>query len=351
MNAESTTSQSKRFTSYERSAQTGLDYAVNRTYDSKLGRFTQGDPIGMSAVSLGSPQTLNLYTYCGNDPINHTDPDGLFFGSLFKWIGKIFKAVNKILKWVVIAVVIVTVAIAVFHSGGAALGFLKAIMGIVGKILGVKVTTSASIFTNFAGEIVVIGLTSSISIGVSGQIIAGLYAVGAIANSFTKIDDKEKDQKWGRAFLQALRILQNNEVCSSYIADNSKTSDINSVNPAQDLWSRSQNGKIRDADSYNVTDNSGREGLAATKQTADRFTGRVKSTGDTTLGLIFYDDVGLKKALGISADAGRVEIMLHELKHALGGVHNGTKEEATWRETFVKNVLIPIISNEINRSL
>lgn len=65
-----------------------MDYAINRTYGSKQGRFTQVDPIGMSASSLLSPQTLNLYTYCGNDPINYTDPDGLFFGSFFKWLGK-----------------------------------------------------------------------------------------------------------------------------------------------------------------------------------------------------------------------------------------------------------------------
>ena len=83
LNAESTISLTKRFTFYERSNQTGLDYAINRTYDSKQGRFTQVDPIGMPASSLASPQTLNLYTYCGNDPVNHVDPDGLFFGNFF----------------------------------------------------------------------------------------------------------------------------------------------------------------------------------------------------------------------------------------------------------------------------
>lgn len=45
------TTNNKRFTSYDRSARTGLDYAVNRTYDSKQGRFTQVDPIGMRASS------------------------------------------------------------------------------------------------------------------------------------------------------------------------------------------------------------------------------------------------------------------------------------------------------------
>ncbi len=105
VNAESTTSQSKLFTSYDRSSATGLDYAINRTYDSKQGRFTQVDPIGIKASMLESPQTLNLYTYCANDPINHTDPDGLFFGKLFKWIGKILKAIGKAILAAVTTVV------------------------------------------------------------------------------------------------------------------------------------------------------------------------------------------------------------------------------------------------------
>src|SRR6185369_950015 len=74
-----------RFTSYDRSSMTGLDYANNRHYDSQQGRFTQVDPIRMNSTSLESPQTLNLYVYCTNDSINHIDPSGLgFFGKLFK---------------------------------------------------------------------------------------------------------------------------------------------------------------------------------------------------------------------------------------------------------------------------
>ena len=37
----------KRFTSYDRSDATGLDYAVNRFYSPQQGRFTQVDPIEM----------------------------------------------------------------------------------------------------------------------------------------------------------------------------------------------------------------------------------------------------------------------------------------------------------------
>src|SRR5712664_198697 len=76
LSAESTGETNRRFTSYDRSPTTKLDYAVNRHYDPQQGRFTQVDPIGMKSVSLASPQTLNLYAYCTNDPINHTDPSG-----------------------------------------------------------------------------------------------------------------------------------------------------------------------------------------------------------------------------------------------------------------------------------
>jgi RHS repeat-associated protein len=90
LNAESTGSTKRRFTSYDRSSVTGLDYAVNRHYDAQQGRFTQVDPIGMSSTSLASPQTLNLYAYCTNDPINHIDPSGLGFLS---WLKGVFKRI------------------------------------------------------------------------------------------------------------------------------------------------------------------------------------------------------------------------------------------------------------------
>jgi len=47
LNAESTGATNRRFTSYDRSVTTGLDYAYDRHYDSQQGRFTQVDPIGM----------------------------------------------------------------------------------------------------------------------------------------------------------------------------------------------------------------------------------------------------------------------------------------------------------------
>jgi RHS repeat-associated protein len=101
----------KRFTTYDRSDVTSMDYAVNRFYSPQQGRFTQVDPIEMEAVSLGNPQTLNLYTYCGNDGVNNVDPDGLFFGFIIGAIAAIVGAIATAVK-VVITVVIKVLAIA-----------------------------------------------------------------------------------------------------------------------------------------------------------------------------------------------------------------------------------------------
>jgi RHS repeat-associated protein len=63
-----------QFTSYERDAESGNDYAMARYHMSRVGRFSSPD---LLAGSLGNPQSLNRYAYVGNDPVNATDPLGL----------------------------------------------------------------------------------------------------------------------------------------------------------------------------------------------------------------------------------------------------------------------------------
>jgi RHS repeat-associated protein len=63
-----------QFTSYERDAESGNDYAMARHYSSRLARFTSVDPLPGDA---GDPQSLNRYSYVRNDPINLIDPSGM----------------------------------------------------------------------------------------------------------------------------------------------------------------------------------------------------------------------------------------------------------------------------------
>jgi RHS repeat-associated protein len=66
-----------KFTGKERDSESGLDHLQFRKFSSAMGRFMSPDPAGMMAVDIGSPQTLNRYSYVLNNPLTFTDPFGL----------------------------------------------------------------------------------------------------------------------------------------------------------------------------------------------------------------------------------------------------------------------------------
>jgi RHS repeat-associated protein len=83
IDAETSGTSNQRFTSYDRSDSTGLDYAVNRTYNAGQSRFTQVDPIGMASASIGNPQSLNMYAYITNNPIDFVEKEYRQFRDLW----------------------------------------------------------------------------------------------------------------------------------------------------------------------------------------------------------------------------------------------------------------------------
>jgi RHS repeat-associated protein len=56
--------------------ETGLMFYGARYYSPLLGRFITPDTIVQAPMN---PQTLNRYSYCGNNPVNHIDPSGHFW--------------------------------------------------------------------------------------------------------------------------------------------------------------------------------------------------------------------------------------------------------------------------------
>jgi len=79
LNADGT-SMHYKFTGKGRDAESGLDYFGARYYGSTMGRFmspdwsAKEDPVPYA--KLDDPQSLNLYGYVGNNPLNRRDPDG-----------------------------------------------------------------------------------------------------------------------------------------------------------------------------------------------------------------------------------------------------------------------------------
>ncbi len=71
-----------RFTTYERDTESGNDYAMERYYTNRFGRFASPDLLGGSP---SDPQSLNRYAYTENDPVNMVDPLGLSPAKIIIW--------------------------------------------------------------------------------------------------------------------------------------------------------------------------------------------------------------------------------------------------------------------------
>jgi RHS repeat-associated protein len=152
LTAESTGATNRRFTSYNRSATTGLDYAVNRHYDSQQGRFTQVDPIGMQSTSLANPQTFNLYAYVANDPVNRTDPSGLGFFSFLK----------KLFKWIAVAFTVAVAVVTIILAPYLAANVLQAVFMIIGAVTGaIAAVANALGFTKLGGILEIISAAAT----------------------------------------------------------------------------------------------------------------------------------------------------------------------------------------------
>lgn len=229
LDAESTGSTGRRFTSYERSARTGLDYALNRTYDPKQGRFSQVDPIAMGSVSLSNPQTLNLYAYCTNDPVNYVDPSGLGFFSFLK----------KLFKWIIVAIAVIVAVITIIAAPPTIAGLLGAISAGAGAISTVAGALGYNKVARIFGLIAVVtGFGSLIAgkLGVGNKLFGFSVAkeeaskwfspwtgitlgVGAIVNSFQQVElSGEKRKQWDTAQFVLLSVLGNpNSRCYKFL--------------------------------------------------------------------------------------------------------------------------------------
>ncbi|WP_220464965.1 RHS repeat-associated core domain-containing protein [Granulicella sp. 5B5] len=78
--SQNDTGNNYKFSGKERDPETGLDDFGARYYESALGRFMTPDwdakPITVPYAKFGDPQTLNLYSYVENGPVNRVDADG-----------------------------------------------------------------------------------------------------------------------------------------------------------------------------------------------------------------------------------------------------------------------------------
>jgi len=72
-----------RYRGYYYDSETGFYYLGSRYYDAKLGRFINAD--GYASTGQGVIG-LNMYVYCGNNPINRVDSTGQFWNEAWEFI-------------------------------------------------------------------------------------------------------------------------------------------------------------------------------------------------------------------------------------------------------------------------
>lgn len=195
-----------RYRSYRLDSGTGLYYLNARYYDPSIGRFISADSINYLDPSSG--QGLNLYAYCGNNPVMYTDSDG--YAPIW----------NQILAGVVIAASVISVVVgtALLLTGvGATAGAVLIGVG-VGGLIG----SGGSIISQWSakgwdnidwGQVAFNGaigmatgalMASSIGAVATGFAVGGLGFTQSVGNDLFGSNGDWGQVSWGRAIVLGL---------------------------------------------------------------------------------------------------------------------------------------------------
>ena len=163
-----------RYRSYYYDTETNLYFLKSRYYDPEIGRFMTIDDI--SYLDPDSINGLNLYAYCGNNPIMYSDPNGTL--KWYHWLGIIGAVI------VVAAATVLTCGAAGIAIGGAGLAGAVIHGAAVGALIGAGI--------GIAGGAIAGGIYSAVtgadfwsSVGAGAMAGFGIGAIiGAVVGGF-----------------------------------------------------------------------------------------------------------------------------------------------------------------------
>ncbi len=199
-----------RYRGYYFDVESSLYYLNTRYYDPQIGRFINADEITILDETQSQIHGLNLYMYCGDNPVMNVDPSGRFWdsiwGTLVAALSVIAMAASLVALTVLTGGVGTAALLAVasgFLIGGAVGGVSAAIKGtsIAGGIFGGAINGGA------IGTAVGLGIiTGGGSLGIAGGIglfsaAAGInFAAGMMSYAATnKLNNKSIN--WKNAFI------------------------------------------------------------------------------------------------------------------------------------------------------
>ena len=158
-----------RYRGYYFDTETNLYYLNTRYYDPETGRFINADNI--DNLDNDTINGINLYIYCGGNPINYADPDG----NKPKWWQWLLFGIGA-------ALVIAATVILVVASGGAALGGLVGAIAI-GAAKGALIGAAVGAAVGIAGGAIYSAVTGA---DMGQSILSGFlmgFGIGAIVGA------------------------------------------------------------------------------------------------------------------------------------------------------------------------
>ena len=108
-----------RYRGYYYDSETGFYYVSSRYYDPAIGRFINADSVDLLGAN-GDFASLNLFAYCGNNPVSRADSNGHFWNTVIGAVaGAIVGGVSAALSGTDITAGIVSGALSGAISGAA----------------------------------------------------------------------------------------------------------------------------------------------------------------------------------------------------------------------------------------
>ena len=207
-----------RYRGYYYDEETSLYYLESRYYDPITGRF-----ITIDDISYIDPETingLNLYAYCGNNPVMNVDPNGTsWWTDFWNGVGNWFKD-NWVKLVIGVAFIVAGAAVTFFTAGMGTAGLLAAGSALLAsvKAVGISMAVSAGIGAVVGGitggwEGAIQGFSNGLADGFmwggifagSAQILSGAFKIAANAGVAT-------GRKGGIQLTKNIKILSPNNV-------------------------------------------------------------------------------------------------------------------------------------------
>ena len=159
------------YTGHKQMSGVDLIHMGGRVYDPEIGRFLSADPHIQSPLNT---QSLNRYSYVGNNPLSYTDTSGYFSLNPFKHLKSLFKKIGKLIKSVVKAITKVVKAV---------VKVVKKVLKAVKKYWKVIVAVAIAVVAPYAVSALLPALSAGAAAVIGGAVgggLAGLVTTGTL---------------------------------------------------------------------------------------------------------------------------------------------------------------------------